>query len=249
MKGLQYEELCRFFLANKLDISVGSIKSVTIPNPKRPGLPEYKHQIDLYWEDGNEVAQYLNIANAKWRSSGNVNEGEVLLLQKVKEKVGAHKSMMITSIGFDKGAKAAAEDEGVALHIVCPNLDCAKLHPMNRETIQTQLREFSNSNKLPYTHEIIHRAFDFETVGSVQTSVPNKTNIQTKEIKQTSINRIEQPPSNRRQTTNIQKVQTRQGTSQTGRQGGQSSGHQGGSGPPKGTGSSRGGGGTSNRRR
>ena len=120
MTGTQYEELCRLFLADKLGIPIKEVQSVKIPNPKRLDLPEYNHQIDLYWEDGNQLAQYLNIANAKWRSSCKVEQGEVLLLQKVKEKVFANKSMMITNTGFTKGAKAVAQDEGVALHIVCP---------------------------------------------------------------------------------------------------------------------------------
>jgi hypothetical protein len=47
MTSEQYEELCRRFIAEKTGQSVDEILSVLIPNPKRPGLPEYKHQIDL----------------------------------------------------------------------------------------------------------------------------------------------------------------------------------------------------------
>jgi hypothetical protein len=81
MNSKQYEELCRFFLADKLGINIEGISSVLIPNPKRPNLPEYHHQIDLYWEIGNDVATYLNIANAKWRGSDKVDQPDVLLLQ------------------------------------------------------------------------------------------------------------------------------------------------------------------------
>ena len=249
MHYIQYEELCRLFIADKFEISIEEIKSIRIPNPRRPNLPEYEHQIDLYWEDGNEVALYLNIANAKWRSSGNVSEGEILLLQKVKEKVGAHKSMMITSVGFDKGAKAAAEDEGVALHVVRPDFDLAILDSdlKDRKVIQTQLQELATNGKEIYSHEIIHRAFDFGTDGTTQTSVPDKTGTHTKEMKQAPENRMAEPPSHRRASTGSQKVQSGQGGSQTGRQGGPPSGRQGGSGPPKGP--AKGGGGTSNRSR
>jgi UDP:flavonoid glycosyltransferase YjiC (YdhE family) len=38
---------------------------------------------------------YINIANAKWRSSSKIEQGEVLLLNQVKQKVAAHKAMMI----------------------------------------------------------------------------------------------------------------------------------------------------------
>ena len=120
MNSIQYEELCRFFLADKLGISIEKIQSVRIPNPKRPDLPGYNHQIDLYWEDGNELTQYLNIANAKWRSSSKVDQSEVLLLQQVKDDLAAHKAMMITNIGFTEGAKAVAKNKEIALHIVSP---------------------------------------------------------------------------------------------------------------------------------
>ena len=100
MNSQQYEELCRFFLADKLGVSTDEVRSARIPNPRRPGLPEYKHQIDLYWETGNELTLYLNIANAKWRSTRKVDQGEVLLLQQVKQKAGAQKAVMITNSGF-----------------------------------------------------------------------------------------------------------------------------------------------------
>lgn len=47
MDSDQYEELCRHFIAEKVGLRAEDVKSVSIPNAKRPGLPEYKHQIDL----------------------------------------------------------------------------------------------------------------------------------------------------------------------------------------------------------
>lgn len=125
--------------------------------------------------------------------------------------------------------------------------------------MQTQLQEYINDAKTPYIHEIVHRAFDFDTDsdGSMHTSVQEKTNIQTRDIKQAPVNRmIDTVTTNWMHSTDIQKGQTRQGTPHTGkqgsppsgRQGGPPSSRQGGSGPPKGSGSTRGGGGTSNRR-
>ena len=112
MDSDQYEELCRYFIAEKANLPIEAVKSVTIPNPQRPGLPVYKHQIDLYWETGDNIALYLNIANAKWRGSEKVEQGEVMLLQQVCQKVSAHKAFMITNVGFTAGAVAAAKDEG-----------------------------------------------------------------------------------------------------------------------------------------
>lgn len=162
MNSKQYEELCRYFLADKLRISIEEIQSICILNPRRPGLPEYKHQIDLYWETDNEVTLYLNIANAKWRSSEKVDQPEVLLLQQVKLKVGAHKAVMLTNTGFTAGAKAAAQDEGIALHIVQPNFDYTVLPQKNANTIQARIQEIAanNATKPIYLHQMEYRAFE-----------------------------------------------------------------------------------------
>ncbi len=75
MTSQQYEELCRFFIANQLKIDIAQVVSRNIANPRRePELdgcdPQpYTHQIDLYWETEDGLARYVNIANAKWRSA------------------------------------------------------------------------------------------------------------------------------------------------------------------------------------
>ncbi len=132
MNSIQYEELCRFYIAKKLQISVDMVKSTHVPNPVRPGLPQYKHQIDLYWETEDEISKYLNIANAKWRGPAKVDQPEILLLQQVKQKVGAHKAIMITNTGFTSGAEAAARDDGIGMHIVVPAFDYSNLPKKNR---------------------------------------------------------------------------------------------------------------------
>lgn len=165
MNSQQYEELCRYFLAAKLGIDIKKIESVHIPNPKRRDLPEYKHQIDLYWEIETELSVYLHIANAKWRGSDKVDQPEVLLLQKVKEKVAAHKALMLTTQGYTAGALAAAKDEGIALHIVKPNIEVTHLPTQGRSSIQSKMQEISASSGQPiFLHEVVHRAFDFSEV-------------------------------------------------------------------------------------
>jgi hypothetical protein len=165
MNSKQYEELCRYFLAEKLGMKVEQVQSIHIHNPARPGLPKYKHQIDLYWETESELSKYLHIANAKWRGSDKVDQPDVLLLQKVKEKVAAHKALMITTQGYTAGAVAAAEDEGIALHIVKPNFDFGILPIKDRSTIQAKLREVASTSNHPlFQHEVIHKAFDFREI-------------------------------------------------------------------------------------
>ena len=165
MNSQQYEELCRYFLAEKLGVNINHIKSVLIPNPNRLGLPEYKHQIDLYWETEGELSLYLHIANAKWRGNDKVDQPEVLLLQQVKQKVAAHKALMLTSQGYTAGAVAAAKDDGVALHIVKPNFEDSILPARDRGEIQAKLNGVASASSQPvFLHEIVHKAFDFREV-------------------------------------------------------------------------------------
>lgn len=157
MDSKLYEELCRQFVAREFGVPLESVTSPKIPNPQRPDMPKYAHQIDLYWEVSNKVALYLHIANAKWRGSDNVKEGEVLLLQKVREKVAAHKALMITSHGFDPGAIAAAMDDGIGLHVVRPSFDYASFPTRDRVAMQTALAQVSGDL---YTHAIVNRGLD-----------------------------------------------------------------------------------------
>ena len=162
MNSYQYEEFCRFFLAEKLGIDIERIKSVDIPNPTRPGLLQYKHKNDLYWETETELSVYLHIANAKWRGSSKVKQPDVLLLQQVKQKLAAHKALMLTSQGYTTGAIAAAKDEGIALHIVKPSLIITELPTRGRSAIRARLQEIATTSNQPlFIHEVVHRAFDF----------------------------------------------------------------------------------------
>ena len=76
------------------------VRPLEVVNATRPGLPDYFHQIDLYWETEVNVARYVHIANAKWRvPPEKIGLEDILLLQQVKTKIGAHKAVMITTVG------------------------------------------------------------------------------------------------------------------------------------------------------
>jgi len=161
MNSVQYEELCRHFLAQRVGLPVDKVPSMRIPNPKRGDLPQYSHQIDLYWETGDDVCSYLNIANAKWRGTAKVEQGDVLLVQQVKQDVSAHKAVMITNTEFTSGAEAAAKDKGIALHIVQPSFDASILDVKDRALIQSQIQELASSASQPvFQHRVVHKAFD-----------------------------------------------------------------------------------------
>jgi hypothetical protein len=154
MTSQQYEELCRFFVADQLRIPVESILSLEVPSAGRGGIGRFSHQIDLIWLTGNKMARYLNIANAKWRSGGKkVGQADVLLLGKVRELVGAHKAFMITSGSYSEQAKAAAGDDGIGLITVRPAFDPARLTD-DRRVIIHQIREIARISKQVYTYQI-----------------------------------------------------------------------------------------------
>lgn len=158
--------------------------------------------------------------------------------------------MMITNNGFTRDAKKFAKNHEIALHIVRPNFEYTTLHLNDRSIMQTQLQEYINDAKTPYIHEIVHRAFDFDTDsdGTMHPAVQEKTNIQTRDIKQAEMNRMVETSANRGTPPRNQNLQTKQSTPQKGQQGGTPSGWQGGSGPKE-SGSTRGSGRTSNRSR
>ena len=162
MQSEQYEELCRRFIAEKENLSLDDVKSMKISNPSRKGLPEYKHQIDLYWETDSDISKYINIANAKWRSNDKIDQGDVLLLQQIKQKVAAHKAILITNIGFTSGAISAAKDEGIGLHVLEPSFDISKLPKLNRSAFQERLSNIASQHNKPiWAHHVELRGLGF----------------------------------------------------------------------------------------
>ena len=146
MTSIQYEELCRWFIAGQLKIVVEQVRSVRIPNPQRDHqetlvkLVPFQHQIDLYWETANAELRYINIANAKWRSHDAVHQHDVLLL-----KVGAHKAILITNSSFTAHAEQAAWDEGIGLLLLQPAFATHTLHATDRGLIQNDLHDLAEA--------------------------------------------------------------------------------------------------------
>ena len=233
MNGTQYEEFCRLFLANELQIPIEAIRSCRIQGATQYGSPEYSHQIDFYWEEEKDLTLYKNIADAKWRGSRKVNQRDIVNLQQAKEGIAAHKAMMITNTDFTDGARSLADNKGIALHIVCPNFDYSilNLSSKDREKIQNQLRELF-SNDEPYIHTLVCKGVDLGTEAADQSSIPSETVPDSKGRGPTHSNKMVQPRSY------IQKVQGGRGGPRTGGRGGA---------VQKGTGPARGSGGRSNR--
>jgi hypothetical protein len=165
MTSRQFEELCRYFLAHKLQMPIELIQRVELigaQRPRGPKSPKYHHQIDLHWKILDPVTACEHVANAKWRTPpGKLDQQDVLLVQKVREKVGAHKAMLLTNFGFTDGAVAVAEDEGVALHVVSPQFDTRLLTRSSADAIQKQLQQIAKAmgTEPIYLHQIIRKSF------------------------------------------------------------------------------------------
>jgi hypothetical protein len=157
MTSKQYEELCRYFAAWLFQIPIDHVHSLDAPNPLRPELSPFAHQIDLCWDLETPAARYLHIANAKWRTPPHpVDQDAVLLLQQVKSQVDAHKAMLMTNFGYTDGAMLAAQDAGVALHLVKPAFDYRRLHPVDPAIIQSQLQSLARMAGRPLcVHELL----------------------------------------------------------------------------------------------
>jgi hypothetical protein len=155
MTSKQYEELCRLFVSQEMQISIDQVWTLEMSSPWRPGLLPYRHQIDLFWKVEDQLSHYLCIANAKWRGQSKVDQGDVLLLQQVRQKVGANKAIIITNHAFTAGAQAAATDDHIGLHIVRPTFDFGSLHRADQRQIRAQLQALSEATPRLYAHDII----------------------------------------------------------------------------------------------
>ena len=163
MNSKHYEELCRYFVAEQLGLPLSAIQSLRVPSPERQpeswhtNLGRYAHQIDLYWETSNGTVKYVNIANAKWHGSGKVNLEDVLLLQQVRRKIGAHKAMLITNTDFGSGARRAAADEGIALLVLRPVFDPALLDADPRVHVQDRFQELAAAGATIYGWHVVQK--------------------------------------------------------------------------------------------
>jgi hypothetical protein len=116
----RYLELCRRFLAQQFQLDVAEIKTLDVHFPHRAGTIPYSRPIDLWWETETPVLRYIHIAQARWRKKALIDADEVFVLQKVKEKVAAHKAFFLTNTGFTARALAVAGDERITALIIKP---------------------------------------------------------------------------------------------------------------------------------
>jgi len=162
MKSKHYEALCCHFVAETLNFPVSEIQSTKIKSPTRADVIGFKNQIDLYWETTDQISRYLNIGNAKWRGTRKIEQGDIMLLNQVKEDINAHKGFLFTNVGFTSGAIEVARKYGIAIHIVKPNFDYSSISGNDFLQILEQIQALASDSQLPiYEHIEVYKAYDF----------------------------------------------------------------------------------------
>ena len=166
MTGTQYEELCRRYIAEMFGIPLERVLSKNIPGAVRPGDTKFEHQIDLWWELGDERIRVLYIADAKWRSGSKVDQPDAVLLEYARDGVGAQKAMMLTNSDFTEGAHGIADRYGIALHVVRPEFDTSTLPTGSSEAVRQQVAAALKATAAAaggrplYSFTIVHPAFE-----------------------------------------------------------------------------------------
>ena len=122
MTGAEYEQFVRAVLVRRLGLRPDQLRSAKATGVSFPGSEEVRHQIDLFFMEEGEVADYLTIIECKYRESSPIDQEEVGKLAFVKTSLRASKAILVTNKGFTSGARAVATAEKIALLVVEPQV-------------------------------------------------------------------------------------------------------------------------------
>lgn len=149
VNSIQYEELCRAWIAHEEGYPIEAIESLHVD---RPGGGLAYHQIDLYWIQESSLSRTIYIADAKIRRD-KIDQQNVLLFDKVKQTIAAHRAMLITDVGFTSGAVNSAVECGMGLHILTPTFDPSKLPAKDRSAMREMLQDLILEGQFVHTIE------------------------------------------------------------------------------------------------
>jgi hypothetical protein len=127
VKGIEYEQLVRAVLSEKLGLPPNELRSTRAPGAVLPNAGSVQHQIDLFYVQETELAKYVTIVECKYRESRPVDQELVQNLAFVRNSMSAHKAIMVTNKGYTAGATAVAESQQIALLVVEPRLAVSSL--------------------------------------------------------------------------------------------------------------------------
>lgn len=123
MEGIEYEQFVRAVLVKRLNLPPESLISSREAGLTFPGNPKLIHQIDLIYREETDVAEYITIVECKYRKSAKVDQEEVAKLAFAKSSIKASKAILVTNIGFTKGADSLAASEKIALLKIVPHIE------------------------------------------------------------------------------------------------------------------------------
>ena len=115
MNGTEYEQFVRAVLCRRLGIPADAMQSTHAEGVTLPNSDGVEHQIDLFFIDETEIAEYVTIIECKYRTSRPVDQMLVQNLAFVRDNTRAHKAILVSNQGFTSGAKAVAESQKIAL--------------------------------------------------------------------------------------------------------------------------------------
>lgn len=158
MTGTQYERFVRAVLVKRLGLDSNKLKSVRSQGVTFPGGSPVKHQIDLVYTEGNEIAEYKTIIECKYRSKDKVDQEEIAKIAFVKTNLRASKAIMITNNGFTEGADALAESEKIALIVLAPKLAITEIMEKTEDNqLFSAIQEKLDSTPASYDMDIQRR--------------------------------------------------------------------------------------------
>ena len=129
MTGLEYEQFVRAVLCRILKIPPNKLQSARTPGAVLPNGADIEHQIDLFYVDETEIAEYITIIECKYRVSRPVDQQLVQNLAFVRDNTRSHKAILVSNQGFTEGARAVAESQKIALLTIEPTTEYAPAAP------------------------------------------------------------------------------------------------------------------------
>ncbi|KHM48352.1 hypothetical protein NZ47_13255 [Anaerovibrio lipolyticus] len=112
--GKEYEQVVQKVFQSILDQKF--VKNITVQHDVTLQGKSTTHQIDVYWEFSDGISTYATIVQAKDYSS-NVSQDKLLTFKGVIDDLPNHpKGIFVTKTGYQRGAKAYAEANGILLY-------------------------------------------------------------------------------------------------------------------------------------
>ena len=112
--GKEYELVVQKVFQSILDQKF--VKNITVQHDITLQGKSTTHQIDVYWEFSDGISTYATIVQAKDYNS-RVSQDKLLTFKGVIDDLPNHpKGIFVTKTGYQKGAKAYAEANGILLY-------------------------------------------------------------------------------------------------------------------------------------